>query len=255
MIRVSIEPEYKFASIKLEYYVDQPTQGSKGATMSTTMTEATAAQGGGKIGKSTFVATIGAQPESTVMRYRIVGTTNETPPRTMTSPRRYDPFEWHAYFHSPRISTPTPIYHLFLTPANWGRLYDYANGGRCTSSGAGCSGMCCLNSQWNNKVPAVLVFNGRVMDVRVRYQGSRYNRVRGVDLPRNGVWSQVGPTQQFKGFSYRISLPDYASINGKGACDAECAALCSNSTFLRCRQNSAERHQGRVHGAREPVSL
>lgn len=46
--------------------------------------------------------------------------------------------------------------------------------------------------------------------------GSRYQRLNGVNLPKSGPWSTLGPTNTFKGYSYRFSLPDYSPINGAG---------------------------------------
>lgn len=97
------------------------------------MTVATAAQGGDKANTAVYVGTLPMQPENAVVRYRVKAHTTETPSRVVTSPRRFDPFDWHALFHHPRVATGTPIYHVFVTPRNWGELVSIAGGGRCTS--------------------------------------------------------------------------------------------------------------------------
>ena len=114
---------------------------------------ATAAQGGAKEDGEVFIVTLPSQPASTIIRYRIRADTAETPSRLVTfrmfyyfhfvsmlvtlfeyfiiellkklffvdiyrrvwSPREFDPYAWHAYFHEPRLNTETTTYHLFLT--------------------------------------------------------------------------------------------------------------------------------------------
>ena len=54
--------------------------------------------------------------------------------------------------------------------------------------------------------------DGRVIDrASVRYQGSRWNRVNGVDI---GTAFPQGPPGGLKAYSYRLSLPRYANWDG-----------------------------------------
>src|SRR5690606_3454719 len=110
-----------------------------------------------------------AQPERAIVRYRVRVTVGGE--ARVASPRRDDPYDWHAYYVSPEIDTDTPVYEIFIDPAHWTTMYESSDQGRVADD------RCTLIPEWNDKVPAVFVHDGHVYDVRVRYQGSRFNRI------------------------------------------------------------------------------
>ena len=110
----------------------------------------------------------------------------------MLSPRPSDPHPWHAYFVSPPITASQPPYQLFVKATDWGQLwtnvnFSDTNDRRVVPESIGGTTVRCLpRASWDGRVPAVFVTDGVVYDVRVRYQGSRWNRPNGneIDLGR-----------------------------------------------------------------------
>jgi hypothetical protein len=157
-----------------------------------------------------FLATLPALPDESIVRYRIRGRragvgfgTAET-----LSPRPSDPFAWHATFVAPR-EEPGPTYRLFIAPADWTTMWTNlsAFGASYPAPNYGCF----VNPTWNARVPAVFVADGKVHDVRVRYQGGRSQRGSG---PRIPAWAQAGPTlpAPLRVLSWNVSFPRYAPL-------------------------------------------
>ena len=106
----------------------------------------------------------------------------------VVSPRPSDPYPWHAYFVSPTVTVSQPPYHLFVKSTDWGQLWTNVNFSDTNDrrvvpeSIGGSTVRCQLRASWDERVPAVFVVDGVVYDVRVRYQGSRWNRPNGNEI-------------------------------------------------------------------------
>jgi hypothetical protein len=133
-------------------------------------TPRTLARAGMTAADRTYTAELPGQSENTLIRYRIRAGRAGTDDRVI-SPRPSDPFEWHALFVTPEIATRSAVYHLFISPANWTAIWKNAVAG--PNSG------CTMNPKFDEEVPAVFVADGRPYDVRVRHQGSTFNRRKG----------------------------------------------------------------------------
>lgn len=133
----------------------------------------------------------------------IVATVQTQPVR---SPRLTDPFLWHSYFVAPSSPSSSDLFHLFIRPSEWTKMYTFIQAGRS-------SGSCTVNDQWNNRVSGVSVLDGVVADVRVRYQGSHMQRTNGRDA---SDWDHPKPTQPdpLKALSFSLHLPDYVKYRG-----------------------------------------
>jgi hypothetical protein len=145
-------------------------------------------------------ALLPALPGPALVRYRIVGKgANGT--AQVISPRPSDPYGFHRYFVEADPAPPAGAYQIFIAPARWTAMWSNLGGG----PNAGCE----LNPSWDARVPAVVIHAGRVHDVLVRYQGSRYQRWNGFRLPP--MASGQGPTQpvDFKALSWRLSFPNH----------------------------------------------
>jgi hypothetical protein len=154
--------------------------------------------------EATFVATLPGTSANTVVRYRIIGSRNGSDVGQI-GPRTTDPRQFYAYFVAPPAASGRS-YHLFISPQNWTSMWTNISGGRTNG--------CTMNANWDTKVPAVLVSDGVVYDVRVRYQGSYNRRTDGVNLPNS--WSAPKPTQPspLKVLSWKIGFPRYARLSG-----------------------------------------
>ncbi|HRC58976.1 MAG TPA: CotH kinase family protein, partial [Kofleriaceae bacterium] len=150
-----------------------------------------------------FVASIPAVAEGVVVRYRVRA--DRGAGGEVISPRATDPYRWHAYAKTPAVATTTRTYHLQIAPAAWGQLWTNLQGGRDTG--------CDVNPRWDDEAPAFLLHGDKVYDVRVRYQGSRFNRTLGLDLPS---WPYPGPTTgPIRALSWHISFPRYRRLEGR----------------------------------------
>ena len=154
-------------------------------------------------GERRFAAQLPSVGEGVVVRYRILA--NRGAGSEVISPRATDPYRWHAYAKTPTVASASRTYHLQIAPARWGQLWNNVQGGR--DSG------CTINPNWNNEVPAVLLFGDKVYDVLVRYQGSRYNRTNGTDLP---TWPYPGPSAgPVRALSWHVNFPRYRKLEGR----------------------------------------
>ncbi|HEY5955704.1 MAG TPA: CotH kinase family protein, partial [Polyangiaceae bacterium] len=152
---------------------------------------------------STYEAILPEAAANTIVRYRVLATgANQVAARL--GPRVTDPREYYAYFVAPS-ATSGPRYDVFITPQNWTTMWSNIATGRSTR--------CNVNSKWDATVPAVFVHDGKVFDVRVRYQGSQNRRSDGIKLPS---WTAPGPSQPtpLTVLSWRIKFPRYDKFNG-----------------------------------------
>lgn len=157
-------------------------------------------------GDGVFTATLAGQPENTVVRYRILADRGAGSQRV--SPLPSDPNAWNAYFVSPVIEANTRTYQILIHPTEWGKMWTGIQGGRVSG--------CNPSANWDRRYPAVLIHEGRVIDVLVRYQGSRYNRTNGRTI---ATWPYPKPTggpAPLLALSWRIGLPRYSQLDGAG---------------------------------------
>lgn len=155
-------------------------------------------------GDRLFSAVLPAQSENSIVRYRVLADRGEG--LEVLAPRATDPHDWRAYFVSPELDTNSKTYHLFVSPSNWGRMWTNIGGGRVSG--------CNKHPTWNNRVPAVFVHDGEVIDIQARYQGSRWNRRNGRSISR---WTGPRPTSGgLMALSWRIYLPRYQQHEGRG---------------------------------------
>lgn len=201
LMRVAMSAVGVIDSAELEYFVDDVTR--TGEPVSSVALRDDGAGGDASAGDRVYTATLPAQAERSIVRYRVrVTAGGET---RVASPRPDDPYDWHAYYVSPVIDTDTPVYEIFIDPAHWTTMYENADEGRVDAGDR-----CTLIPEWDDKVPAVFVHDGHVYDVRVRYQGSRYNRLN-ADRAQIEDWPFPGPTvpDPLEVLSWRIQFPRY----------------------------------------------
>jgi spore coat protein CotH len=143
------------------------------------------------------------QPDNAVVRYRVRGARGGAV--EVVSPRPSDPYRWYAYFVAPQVQSKSRVYHMFISAKNWTQLWDNISPGANTG--------CKMNDLWQSTVPATFVLDGKVWDVRVRYQGSRFQRTNGLVLP---TWPAVGPTRPapLRALSFKIEFPRYDRFAG-----------------------------------------
>jgi spore coat protein CotH len=163
-------------------------------------------------GTRAFQAVLPAQKDNVIVRYRILA--DRGAGLEVVSPRPSDPFAWHAYFVTPGNLPAQRTYQLLIAPENWTRmwsnLYFMTAEGLQPGPNAGCQ----VNPTWNDRVPAVFIFEGRVYDVRVRYQGSRSHRRLGKSIES---WTAPGPSSPtpLRALSWSLAFPRYARMQGR----------------------------------------
>ncbi len=158
-------------------------------------------------GDRVFTALFPKHPDRTIVRYRILADRGQG--QEVVSPRPSDPFRWHAFYISPRIEGRTRAYEIFISPAQWGRMWTNIQAGRVP--GGGCNRP---NPTWDSKVPCIFVYKGKVYDVFARYQGSRWNRRNGPDIS-SARWPYPRPsTGPLKALSWHINFPRYDEMEG-----------------------------------------
>jgi hypothetical protein len=180
----------------LEYFVDDIARADEPVLAAALGDDGAA--GDERAGDRVYTAVLPAQAERAIVRYRVRVT--EAGQERVASPRPDDPYEWHAYYVSPVIDTTTPVYELFVDPAAWTTMYENIDDGRVDA--------CAVRPEWNDKVPAVFVHNGHVYDVRVRYQGSRFNRTTSEQMES---WPYPAPAapSPLEVMSWRVQFPRY----------------------------------------------
>jgi hypothetical protein len=169
-------------------------------------------------------------PAESIVRFRVVADRGDG--AELVSPRPTDPYGFHGYFVEPEVSAQTRLYQLYVAPDDWTRLWTNLDGGR----ELGCE----ASETWNDKVPAVFIFEGQVYDVRIRYQGSRWGRTDGAAL---GSWPYPGPSEpeELVALSFRVGFPRYHRLEGRKALNlnelkAGCPGLTAGVGFELFRQ-------------------
>ena len=205
LIQARFSPASPSGAVEIEYFIDDIMGNNDTAPATVPMFDD--GQSGGDLASEDdiFSAILPGQPQNSVVRYRIRADRGEG--AEIVSPRPTDPNDWHAYFVSPVINTTTRVYQVLISPASWGKMWTNIQSGRAS----GCS----IVQSWDAQVPAVFIHEGRVIDVRVRYQGSRYNRTNG---PAISPWPYPRPsTGSLLALSWRIGMPRYNQLEGKSA--------------------------------------
>jgi hypothetical protein len=195
-LHVDFAPTGTLGAVELEWFVDDVAVAGE-PTSRVAMTDQ---------GERRYRVTLPPQPEGAIVRYRVHA--DRGAGLELVSPRPTDPYAWHGFAITPAVATTTRVYHLYIAPEAWGRMWDNLVDGRDNG--------CTLNPRWDDEVPAVLVYNGEVFDVLARYQGSRYNRTNGPQLPS---WPYPGPTSgpsPPRALSWHLSLPRYHRLEGRG---------------------------------------
>ncbi|MGV3771988.1 MAG: lamin tail domain-containing protein [Verrucomicrobiales bacterium] len=141
----------------------------------------------------TYVATLPGKGDRVLVRFRFRSELGESV--TVISPRPSDPYQWHSYFVSPARISANTVNDLFISNANLSRLQ--ANLSHNPNSGYIPAPSVVQNGNWNKMVPGVLVRDGVVYDIQVRYNGSFFRR---------------SASRQ----SYKVEFPDYQQLDGQG---------------------------------------
>ncbi|MCZ6796201.1 MAG: lamin tail domain-containing protein, partial [Planctomycetota bacterium] len=202
VLQVAFTPEAPSGAVEVRYFVDD-IQAEGEAVVAAPMFD-DGANGGDLIaGDGIYTATLPAQEDNAIVRYQVRA--DRGAGVEQVSPRPSHPNPWHAYFVSPVIDTETRTYQLFIAPRSWAQLWINVTPGR--------AGGCSANARWNLKERAILVHDGNVHDIRVRYQGSRWNRTNGRDVRG---WRFPRPTSgPVRALSWRFSFPRYNQLGGR----------------------------------------
>lgn len=156
-------------------------------------------------------------PANSIVRYRFLGKRGGATAEVI-SPRATDPNPWHAYFVNPNAPGKTRAYHIFVSPTDWGNMWRYVEPGWVEGCLLGehpeCT-KCAVNQKWNESVPGVFVSDGRVYDVRTRYQGGKFARLAGRNLR---TWSfprpNYGHMPTFQALGWKVDFPRYNRFEG-----------------------------------------
>jgi hypothetical protein len=213
VVRARLTAGSPIANVAVEYWVEfegarrkaQPTAPAKVAMVATA--------------GNMYEAVLPAQPERTLVRYRIVGERAPSVAEAL-SPRPTDPVPYghHVYYVSAQVAG-KPHYEVFVAPESWGKMWT-----NISPDGPvlGCPAdyldepcdQCMENPNWNARVPGVLVFGGQAYDMRARYQGSLEGRTNAEDIanwPAGAPRPSVGP---IKAMSWSLALPRYKKFEG-----------------------------------------
>ena len=139
-----------------------------------------------------FTTELRARPDRTIVRYRVLADLGSG--SRVVSPRQNDPFKWHSYFVTPRASASRPVFELLIPRASLSQLAKNLQAN--PRSGYRPAKDIKPKGPWNQTAPAVLVYEGRVIDVGARYNGSFFRRNSG----RN---------------SYKVRFPRYAQLDNQ----------------------------------------
>jgi spore coat protein CotH len=185
-IRIHVVPSGDIADLRVEWFVDDL------RTTAETVTSAPLELDGER-----WTATLPGLPAESILRYRIAGDGGDGD--EVIAPRDGDPLQWFGAFVGLPIEGNTRAYRFYISPADWVRMWINIQDGRVV----GCS----PNPTWNDREAAVFVWGSEVYDVRVRYQGSRYQRRNGPSI----AWTEPDSVPIL---SWRVAFPRYARFEG-----------------------------------------
>ena len=205
-VRFSIAFSAAVSNPRVEYFIDDLNVSNEPVSFVSLADDGL--NGDAAAGDLNYTATLPAMSERTLVRYRIRadrGAGDE-----VVSPRENEPFV-HSFYITPDYSgKPTRTYDILIGTAEWTSMWTNISAGRVT--GPQVNGInCTVNPTWDDREAAVFVHEGHVYDVRVRHQGSRYQRRNGTDI----AWPFDGPDQpaQLKSLSWRVAFPRYDRFN------------------------------------------
>ena len=132
------------------------------------------------------------KPDRTLVRYRILADLGNG--QEQISPRKSDPYSWHAYFVMPKFTDTRKYFELMVSRKGISQLSK--NAAANPRSGYRPAKNIKPRGPWNDTVHGVLVYNGEVRDVYARWNGSFFRRNAG----RN---------------SWKVRLPRYNQFNGQ----------------------------------------
>ena len=224
IVRAGLSARGTPSDVRLEYFVDDLERTDEARTT-------VAMTGSG----SNFDVRLPAQGQQQHRPLPHPGQRRRQPGRGLQvlSPRPSDPHAWHAYFVSPAIAASQPPYQLFVKATDWGQLWTNVNFSDTNDrrvvpeSIGGTTVRCQPRVSWDGRVPAVFVVDGVVYDVRVRYQGSRWNRPNGneIDLGRTTINPLPQPMMTrtsggntvnvLRALSWNISFPRFRRFEGQ----------------------------------------
>jgi hypothetical protein len=206
LIRAAFSPPGLVGEVRLEHFVDDV--AATGEAVTSVAMRDDGAGGDAVAGDDEFTVILSGRAVNSIVRYRILADRGGSGGLEPVYPRPTDPNSWRAYLAAPIINTTTAVYHVFISPANWGTMWTNVDQGRANG--------CTLYDTWDEQVPAVFCHEDRVFDASVRYQGSRWNRTNGGTI---STWPYPRPTSHPTGnipaLSWRIALPRYAPLDGK----------------------------------------
>jgi len=200
-VQWSLESEIdQIESVAVEYFVDDHER--EGEALVNQAMQPTILNSGMEE-RQTWTLEMPPLPANSIVRYRI--RTLSRSGQTFLSPAAdQDAMEWHGYFVDPAINTNKPHqHHLFIASSLWRRLHSNTSAGRVSGGQP--------NPAWNDEVPATFVSKGKVIDVSVRHQGSRWNRKGGSNISF-GCPSHQNNQAQVR--SWRIRFPSYRQHEG-----------------------------------------
>jgi hypothetical protein len=193
----------------VEHFIDDP--HAVGEAMTRTPLQAT-----GDAYTATLPAT--AANAHAIVRYRIRARRGGD--EEILSPRASDPFAWHGTFVENPLPGKAPLYHIYVTASDWGKMWTNCAPGFVSGCGLGENLMCpscAVNPLWNATVPAIFASRGQVWDARVRYQGGKFSRLAGRKLSGVPAPGPNAGTLPPPALGWLVKFPRYARFEGKRA--------------------------------------
>ncbi len=182
---VTIETEFSsnetFAGVTLEFFYDNLEK--EGETL---------VKRDMKLKDGLWTHMLPKKPDRTLVRYRILADLGKG--QEQISPRKSDPYQWHAYFVMPKFSKTRKYFELQVSRKGISQLSK--NAAANPRSGYRPAKNIKPRGPWNDTVHGILVYNGEVRDVYARWNGSFFRRNSG----RN---------------SWKVRLPRYNQFNGQ----------------------------------------
>jgi spore coat protein CotH len=159
-----------------------------------------------------WTATLSPPSAPAVVRYQILLDRGAGPDQA--APRPTDPMPSYGIFLPPPIDTKARVYHLFIDTAKWQQMYTNVAPNGATSPRKVLPDRCTINPKWNDRVPATFAFGNQLYDVQVRYAGSNYNRIRGLNNPMFAGKKPTDPNP-FRVLTMKVKFPRWGTFEKK----------------------------------------
>ena len=144
------------------------------------------------------------KPDRTLVRYRILADLGKG--QEQISPRKSDPYSWHAYFVMPKFTDTRKYFELTVSRKGISQLSK--NAAANPRSGYRPAKNIKPRGPWNDTVHGILVYNGEVRDVYARWNGSFFPPQRQPQLVE-GSPAALQPVQR----------PERLAVHGQGQRD------------------------------------